>query len=167
MRFVLREKFLAFGEDFYIQDEHGNNVLFVDGKVFSIGDKLSIQDLRGNEVAAVRQRLIALRPTYEIIRDGQHAATINKALFTVFGDRFKIDVPGPDDLEVRGDIWQHEYAITRGGQPVAYVSKRWFSLRETYGVDVADNEDAILMLATVVVIDVIADHEERQRQQHD
>jgi len=165
MRFVLREKFLAFGEDFHIQDEYGRDVFLVDGKVFSLGDKLSIQDMAGNEVASIRQKLIALRSTYEIYRDGQHAATINKALFSFFTDRFSIDVPGPGDFEAHGDFWDHEYAFERGGQPVAYVSKRWFSFRDTYGVEVADGEDAVLILATAVVIDLISNDDERRRQQ--
>jgi uncharacterized protein YxjI len=166
MRFILREKFFAFGEDFYIQDEYGRNVFLVDGKMFSIGDNLSIRDMAGNEVATIRQRLIALRPTYEIERNGQHAATINKALFSFFTDRFTIDVPGPGDFVAHGDFWEHEYAFERGGQAVAYVSKQWFSFRDTYGVEVADGEDAILILATAVVIDLISNDEERRRQQN-
>jgi uncharacterized protein YxjI len=164
MRFVLRERLFGFGDDFTIQDEYGRDVFFVDGKAISIGDKLSFQDMAGNELASIKQKLIALRPTYEIYRDGQHAATVNKALFSLFRDRFSIDVPGPDDLEARGSFLDHEYEFTRGGRTVARVSKSWFSFRDTYGVEVADDEDALLILATAVVIDLVSHEQEEQRQ---
>lgn len=166
MRFLLQERVFGWGDDFYIRDEYGQNVLFVDGKAFSIGDKLSIKDMAGNEVASIRQRLIALRPTYEIYRDNQHAATINKALFSFLGDRFRIDVPGPNDLEALGDFWDYEYQFVRGGRPIAYVSRRWFTFQHSYGVEVADNEDAVLILATAVVIDLIRHDEQERRQNH-
>jgi uncharacterized protein YxjI len=79
MRFLLQERLFGWGDDFYIRDEHGQNVLFVDGKAFSIGDKLAIKDMAGNEVASIRQKLIALRPTYQVERNGEHAATMNKS----------------------------------------------------------------------------------------
>jgi uncharacterized protein YxjI len=165
MRFVLREKLFGFGDDFYIQDEYGRNAFLVDGRAFSIGDKLAFRDMAGNELAFIKQRLVALRPTYQIYRNGELAATVNKAMFSLFRDRFSIDVPGPNDLEARGSFLDHEYEFTRGGQTVARVSKSWFSFRDTYGVDIADGEDAVLILATAVVIDLVShDDEERQRQ---
>ena len=164
MRFVLRERLFGFGDDFYIKDESGRDVFFVDGKVFSIGDKLSFRDMAGNELAFIRQKVIALRPTYEIYRNGELAATVNKALLSLFRDRFKIDVPGPDDLEAHGNFWDYEYEIVRNGRLVARASKRWFSFRDTYGVDIVDDEDAILILATVVVIDLVSHDQDKDRQ---
>ena len=47
---------------------------------------------------------------------------------------FSIDTPeGP--LEMNGDLFSHEFSIERAGQQVATVSKRWFSLTATFGVD--------------------------------
>lgn len=159
MRYIMRRKLFAFGDDFYVQDENGQNVLLVDGRAFSIGDKLAFKDLNGNEIAFIRQRLIALTPTYEISRNGQVFATVKKEFFTLFRARFQVDVPGPDDLEAQGDFLDHEYTFSRRGEPVATVSKRWFSLRETYGVEVAEGEDAVLILACTVVIDMVLDRE--------
>lgn len=164
MRYVMRQRLFAFGDDFYIQGEDGQNRFFVDGRAFSIGDKLSFQDMGGNEVAQVRQRLVALTPTYEIHRGGQHYATVKKSMFTLFRAHFAIDVPGPDDLEAQGDFLDHEYSFTRGGQTVAQVSKHWFAFSDTYGVDVAPGEDDVLILACTVVIDMVANDESSRRQ---
>jgi uncharacterized protein YxjI len=160
MRYVMKQKLFCFGDDFCIKDAAGNDVFFVDGKVFAIGQKLSFQDMNGKELAFIRQKLLSWGPTYEIYRDGQLAAVVKKHLFTLFRCAFTVDVPGPDDIEAQGSFLDMEYEFTRGGRQVAEVSKRWFSFTDTYGVDIADNEDQILILASTVVIDMVchADH---------
>jgi uncharacterized protein YxjI len=154
MRYVLKEKFFSWGDDFAIQDAQGRDAFFVDGKAFSFGDQLSFQDMAGNELAYIKQKVFAWGKTYEVFRSGKLAAVVKKEMFTLFKCRFSVDVPGPDDLEAEGDFLDHEYAFMRHGETVAQVSKRWFSLTDTYGVDVADNEDPVLILASAVVVDM-------------
>jgi uncharacterized protein YxjI len=163
MRYVLRQKILSFGDDFTIRDEAGNDVFVVDGKAFSFGDKLSLQDTAGRELAFIKQKLFHLSPTYEIWRDGQLAAVVQRELFSFFHHRFTVDVPGPDDLEAEGDFTDHEYELRRGGRVVAVVSKRWFSWTDTYGIDIADGEDDVLVLASAVVVDLACHPDEGQR----
>ena len=155
MRYVMRQKIWSFGDDYKIRDADGNDVFFVDGKVFSWGDKLSFQDLKGNELAYIRQKLLAWGPTYYIEREGRVIAEVRKHLFTLLRCKFTVDVPGPDDLEAQGSFLDHEYIFERHGRTVATVSKRWFSWADTYGVDIADGEDDILILASAVVIDLV------------
>jgi uncharacterized protein YxjI len=165
MRYLMRQRLFAFGDDFTIKDESGRDVYVVDGRAFSLGDKLAFRDVAGNELAFIRQRLLSFTPTYEISRGGQPFATVQKSMFTLFRAHFTVDVPGPDDLEAEGDFLDHEYTFTRHGAPVAQVSKRWFSLGDTYGVDVADGEDDVLMLVCAVVIDMVA-HDDQERRQN-
>jgi uncharacterized protein YxjI len=155
MRFVMNQKFLSWGDDYVIKDADGHDVYHVDGKVMTIGDKLSLQDLSGRELAFISQRLLAWRSTYNITVRGQLMATVSKNLFTLFKCRFQVDVPGPDDLEAEGDFFDHEYSFYRHGSPVASVSKRWLSWTDTYGIDISDDEDPILLLASAIVIDQI------------
>ena len=154
MRYVMKQKLFAFGDDFMIQDATGEDKYFVDGKAFSLGNQLSFKDLRGNELAYIKQKLLSWGPTYEIHRNGAVAAVVKKKLFTLIHHRFTVDVPGPDDLEAEGDFFDHEYTFRRGGRNVATVSKRWFSWTDTYGVDVVEGEDDILILASAVVVDM-------------
>jgi uncharacterized protein YxjI len=160
--YLIREQFFRLGEDSDITDEHGRPVFQVDGKVLSLRNRLVVRDPEGREVAEVRRKLMAMRPTYEISIAGQEAAEVRKRLFTPFGDRFSIDVPGPDDLEMAGDLLDHEFTIRRGGQPVATVSKRWFTMRDTYAVDVAAGQDDLLILASVLALDLAEDQERKQ-----
>lgn len=39
---------------------------------------------------------------------------------------------------------------------MAQVSKRWFTIRDTYGIDVASGEDDALILAVAVALDEMA-----------
>ncbi|MEO7085004.1 MAG: LURP-one-related family protein [Gemmatimonadaceae bacterium] len=153
MRFLLKQRLFSLGDDFYIKDDAGNDVYFVDGKAFSFGDRLSFQDLQGNELAYIKQVVFSWGRTYEIFRGGEVAAVVKKELFALFHHRFTVDVPGPDDLEAEGDFMDHEYAFTRGGRVVATVSKRWFSWTDTYGIDITSSEDPVLILASAVVVD--------------
>jgi uncharacterized protein YxjI len=159
MRYIMRQKFWSWGEDFRIKDENENDVFFVDGRAFSWGDKLSFQDMQGKELAFIRQKLLSWGPTYEIERGGALAAVVKKHLFTLLRCRFTVDVPGPDDLEAKGNLLDHEYGFERKGSSVAQVSKRWFSWTDTYGVDISEGEDAVLILASAVVIDMVCHKE--------
>ena len=159
MRYIIREKFFHIGEDSTILNEAGQPVFEVDGKVLSLHDRLIVRDMAGNEVVTIHRRLLALRPTYEISRGGDTLATFRKRFFSPFVDRFTVDIPGPDDLEMTGSLFEHEYTISRGGQVVAAVSRRWFSLTDTYGVDIAPGQDDPLILACVLALDLAEDRE--------
>jgi uncharacterized protein YxjI len=154
MRYQMKQAWLSFGDNYAIRDEAGREAFFVKGRVFSWGDKLSMQDPSGAEVAFIAQKMLSWGPTYEIHRAGQLFAIMKKELFTFFKARFSIDVPGPNDYEAEGDFWNREYTFTRSGQQVARVSKTFFSWTDTYGIDIADGEDDITLLAGCVVIDL-------------
>ena len=154
MRYLMKQKLFAWGDDFVIRDDHERDVFLVDGKAFSIGKQLRFLDLEQRELAFIKQRLLAWGPTYEIYRNGELVAEVKKELFTFFRCRFTVDVPGPDDLEAEGDFIEHEYVFRRGDSEVARVSKQWFSWSDTYGVDIRPGEDDVLILASTVVIDM-------------
>jgi uncharacterized protein YxjI len=156
VRYMMRERILSWGDDFTIRDAEGRDVYYVDGRVFSFGDKLSFKDGAGTEVAFIDQKLMSIGPQYEIVRGGETVAVVKKHLFTFFSARFTVDVPGPDDLEAHGDFLDHEYVFERDGRDVARVSKKWFALADTYAVDIDEGEDAVLILASAVVIDLVS-----------
>lgn len=160
MRYVMKEKWLCLGDDFDIMDEQGNRQFHVDGRALSIGNKLSFQDNSGRELAFIRQRLLAWGPTYELLRDGQIVATLRKKIFTLFRCKFQVDVPGPDDLEARGNFLEHEYEFFLHDRTVAQISKRWIALTDTYAIQVEPPQDPVLILACAVMIDLIC-HEDK------
>jgi uncharacterized protein YxjI len=163
MRYALQEKLFSWGDTFSIKDDQGADVLTVKGKVFSLGKNLSLQDNAGNDLGFIKQKLLAWRPTYEIYRQERRYATMRKS-FSWFRTRFSVDIEGQDNIEVKGNFWGHEYVFSRGDRSIASVSKQWFSWRDTYGVEIAEDEDHLLVLTCVVVIDLVC-HEKRQRSQ--
>ena len=154
----MKQKLFSFGNDFVIKDRDGNDRFFVDGKAISIGDKLSFQDMKGNELAFIRQKLLAFKKTYEIYHGSDLAAVVKENWLQFINYRFTVDVngdgAGPGDLEITGNFLAREYEFTRDGQKVATVSRRWFSMTDSYGVDVANEADAVLILACTVVVDM-------------
>jgi uncharacterized protein YxjI len=161
MRYVMKQKLLSWGDDYRVRDESGNDAFFVDGKVFKLRNTLAIQDLQGNELALIQQKILSWGPTYEIYRSGALAAVVKKHLFTLFRCKFTVDVPGPDDLEAQGNFLDYEYTFSRGDRVAAQVSKRWFAWSDTYGIEVAMDEDPVLIIASAVVIDQICHAEQR------
>ena len=155
-RFKMRQKMISLGEDFTIEDENGNAAYEVDGKVMRIRETFELKDRDGNVVATIRGKLVSIRAKMEIIRNDEVAATVTKALFAPLRAKFKVDVAGGGDLHVEGSILDHEYTIRRDDEPVAQISKRWFRLTDTYGVDIADGEDVALVLSIAVALDEMA-----------
>ncbi len=154
MLYQMRQKLISLGDDFTIRDADGNDVYVVDGRAISLGDQAAIRDTQGNELAYIKQKLISLGAQYEIHRGGELRATVKQHLFSFLRHRFTVDVPGPDDLEAAGDLLGHEYTFTRAGREVARVSRRWFTIGDTYGVETEPGEDDVLILASAVVIDM-------------
>jgi len=155
-RYRMRQRLISIGEDYVIEDGDGKPVYRVDGKVLTIRETFVIEDLQGHEVATIREKKLALRDSMNILRGGNSIATVRKAWLTPFRDRFDVEVEGGEELQAKGDLLDHDYEIRRGKQTVAQISKRWFTLRDTYGIEVAEGEDDALMLAIAVAIDEMA-----------
>jgi uncharacterized protein YxjI len=153
----MRQKLIAFGDDFYIENEQGQKVFKVDGKVLRVRDTLVFKDMQGNKLCQIQERMLRVKDTMEIEGpDGRTLATVKKALITPLRDRWTVKIKGGPDLEVQGNILDHEYRIGEGRQKVGEVSKKWFRVRDTYGVEVAEGQDDILILAVTVAIDAMA-----------
>jgi len=151
--FQMREKMFSIGDDYWIETGRGQRAFKVDGKALRVRDTLVIEDPSGRELFKIQEKKARVRDTMEIEQGGDTVATVKKAMITPLRDRFSIDVRGGHDLEAKGNIVDHEYTISRGHDDVATVSKRWFRVRDTYGIEVDEAEDAGLILAVAVCID--------------
>jgi uncharacterized protein YxjI len=156
-RYLLREKLLSIGDDFWIDNDHGEQVFQVDAKVLRLRDTVLLKDAGGAELVKLHKRLLRARHSMEIERAGETLATVRKAIIAPLRDRFDIELAGGRSLEAQGDVLGHEYQITMDGIPVANISKRWFRVRDSYGVAVAPGQDDVLVLAVAVCIDHLTD----------
>jgi uncharacterized protein YxjI len=153
MRYQLREQMFAIGDDYWIESDGGQRAFKVDGKALRIRKTLVLETPEGAELLTIQKKLLSVRNTMEIARDETTVARVTKALLAPVRERFSIEVAGGKDMEAKGNIVDHEYAITRGGDKVVQVAKRWFRVRDAYGIEVADGDDDALILAVTVCID--------------
>jgi uncharacterized protein YxjI len=155
-KYRMREKVFAIGDDFWIENDAGERAFKVDGKALRVRNTLVLEDASGAELFTVQEKKLHLRDTMEIERGGRSVATVKKALISPLRDRFSIEVDAGEDMEAKGNIVDHEYKIERDGEKVAEVSKRWFRVRDTYGIEVTPGQQDALILAVTVCIDQMA-----------
>ncbi len=156
-RYRMRQKLVSFGDDYWIENGLGSRVFFVDGKALRLRGHLIFKDMQGRELATIQEKVMHIKDTYRIDRDGKELATVKKALIAPLRYRFDVHVVGGKDLEAQGNILDHEYEIHEGRSRVAEVSKKWFRVADTYGVDIVPGGDDVLLLAVTVVIDMMVD----------
>jgi len=155
-RFQLRQKLVSFGDDFWIENEQGDRVFRVDGKVLRVRKTLDIEDVAGNQLCRIQTRVLHIRDTMVIDRpDGEEIAKVHKAMITPLRERWKVDVADGTDLEVHGNILDHEYDVEADGHKLAEVSKKWFRVRDTYGIQIAPEADTLLVLAVAIALDIM------------
>ena len=152
-KYRMREKLFSIGDDSWIENEAGERAFKVNGKALRIRDTLVLEDPGGSELFSIQEKKLHIHDTMKIEHDGQTVATVKKALITPLRDRYSIEVEGGQDMEAKGNIVEHEYKIERDGERVAEVSKRWFRVRDTYGIEIAPGQEDALILAATVCID--------------
>ena len=157
-KYRMREKMFSIGDDYWIETDSGERAFKVDGKALRIRDTLALETPAGDEVFTIQEKKLSIRDKMEIERGGTTVATVKKALVSPLRDRFSIEVEGGEDMEAKGNIVDHEYKIERDGHQIAEISKRWFRVRDTYGIEVAPGENDGLILAAAICIDEMARH---------
>jgi len=155
-RYRMREKVFAVGDDFWIDTDDDRHAFKANGKALRVRSTFILETPAGEELFKIREKKLRVRDTMQVQRDGDTVATIQKALITPLRERFAIELAAGGELEAKGNIVDHEYAIERDGHKVAEISKRWFRIRDTYGIDVAPGEDDALILAAAICIDEMA-----------
>lgn len=156
-RYQMRQKMVAIGDDFWIENDRGQKVFKVDGKALRVRQTLVFEDAHGQELCKIQERMLRVKDSMEVEGpSGQQLAMVKKALITPVRDRWTVKIKGGPDLEVKGNILDHEYSIGEGRDKVAEVSKKWFRLRDSYGVAIDPGQDDIVILAVAVCIDQMA-----------
>jgi uncharacterized protein YxjI len=163
MKYVVREKMFAIGDDYWIEDERGDRAFYVDGKVMRVRETLELQDPSGAVVAVIHTKVLSLRDAMTVERDGRVLVTVRKKRLQLLREVYRAELASGEELEVRGDLIDKEYDIEYEGERLARISRKWFTLRDTYAIDVErEDADAGLLIAIAVCVDrlVEKDHGE-------
>ena len=156
-RYQMREKLVSIGDDFWIENQDGQKAFKVDGKALRVRNTLKIEDAHGNVLCSIQERMLRVKDSMEVEGpDGGQVAMVKKAIISPVRDRFSVKIKNGPDLDVKGNILDHEYTIGEGRDRVAEVSKKWFRIRDSYGVEVEPSQDDAVILAVTVCIDQMA-----------
>ncbi len=156
-RYQMRQKLLSIGDDYWIENDRGERVFRIDGKALRVRQTLDFEDADGRRLARIQERMMRLRDSMEIEGpDGGRVAMVHKAMITPLRERWKVDVENGPDLEIHGNLVDHEYEVEADGHKVAEVSKRWFRIRDTYGVEIEPGQNDVLLLAVTAALDSMA-----------
>jgi len=159
-RYKIQQKLISIGDDFWIENAKGQKVFKVDGKALRLSKTLEFEDAKGKKLAQIKERILSIKDTMVIENaHGRDIATVKQALIAPLRDKWNVNVRGGKDLVVQGDILDLEYDIRQGRKMVAEVSKKWFTITDTYGVEIAEGQNDILILAIAIAIDMMA-HDE-------
>ena len=150
-RFQMREKLVSIGDDSWIEDESGDKVYKVNGKAARLRQTFILEDADGAELAKIQERKLTVRDKMKI-EFGGTSATVHKAMLGI-RDRYTIDPDNGEKLHAHGNFVDHEYEIERDGETIATISKKWFRVRDTYGVEIGAGEDQVFILAITVCVD--------------
>ena len=152
-RFKMKEKMFAIGDDFFIENEQGRRAYKVNGKMLRLSDTLDFEDMSGRKLVGMHGKVITVRGTIRLERPGGKDANVKKDLINIVRDHLTLNIKGEPDIDIRGNLLDHEYEFRRGNDKIAEVSKKWFRLRDTYGIQIEQGEDEVLLLAATVAVD--------------
>jgi uncharacterized protein YxjI len=111
-QYLMRQKLLSFGDDYWIEDDAGKRVLRVDGKALRLRHTLDIEDDRGAKVCRIQTRVLHLRNSMAIENAaGEQRALVHKALISPLRERWKVDLADDREWRMQGNVVDHEYEI--------------------------------------------------------
>ena len=164
MRFLVRDRILGIGDDYWIEDEQGNKVFLVDGKAMRLRDTFELKDAHGRVLIDIHQKMFSLRETMVIERGGEALAKIRRKRLSLLRNHYRVSLVDGTELDVSGKILDREFAVEYDGELLAVISRRWLSVVETYGVDVVrEDADPALLIAVAVCVIHLAEKEREER----
>ncbi|OKI65633.1 LURP-one-related/scramblase family protein [Streptomyces sp. MJM1172] len=153
MKYLVRDKVLAIGDDYWIEDEEGRHAFLVDGKALRVRDTLELRAPDGRILITLREKLFSLHDAMTLERDERRLAVIRRKRLSLLRDHFRVTLVEGTELDVSGRILERESKVEYEGELLALISRQWYRIRETYAVDVIREEaDAALLVAVAVCV---------------
>lgn len=156
MQLYMKQKVFSWKDKFSIQNSFGEDKYYVEGKIISLGKKLRVYDMAGNELAFVNQKVFSFLPKFQVEINGEVVAVIKKKLSLL---KPKYAITGPN-WDVEGNFLSHDYMINENGTPIVSIHKKWMAWGDTFELDIPDEKNEVLALAVVLAIDAVMDSQE-------
>ena len=146
----------SIGDDFWIENGAGERVYRVDGKALRVRQTLILETPAGEPLFRIQEKVLRIRETMDIEGPNGTVATVQQALVTPLRQRFRASFVAGGEWQIQGNIFDHENEISASDGPVATIGKRWFRVRDAYGIEVAQGRDAAMVIAVAIVVDSLA-----------
>ena len=162
--FTMSKKILSVREHYDFQDRSGTLVGQGEGTLIQLPAKFAIYDPNRSELMNIQGKLVSLRHQFTFNDNaGSEIGTIKKKLMKLFGEEYWVEQNGNEFMRVYGNFTEHEYRMDVNKQPVAYVHKKWISVRDSFGVSITGNVDHRLVIGAIVVVEHLEVAERRNR----
>ncbi|MGI5231899.1 LURP-one-related/scramblase family protein [Actinoallomurus sp. CA-142502] len=155
MKFMMRERVFSIGDDFWVEDEAGQRVFLVDGKALRLRQTFELKGPDGEVLAVIRKKMVSIRDTMVVEREGETVAKVRKKLFSPLRHSMAIELADGQEWTATGDLIEKNYEIESDEGTVATTSRKWFRIRDTYGIEIG-HPDVPLVLAVAVAVDELA-----------
>lgn len=156
-RYIMRQRMVALGQDFNINNAAGQPCFKIEGKVRLVKESLKFRDMQGNLIYKLDEKVLRIRESFNILdANDRVVAKVHNAIIDPLRERFTIELANGETMTTTGKVIWAQYDIHRGGRQVAKISKQfsWIG-RDQYVVDVVQGENDLLILAITVVIDMM------------
>ena len=154
MKYYIKSKFFKIKEDFWVKNEYGEEVFFVDNKFLTFGLQFDIK--KNNKIIySVKEKILTFLSNYNLYENNNIIASVNQK-FTFLKDKIVITSSKYDDIVIKGDLFSINYEILQNNRIIATVKKELFSFTDSYYADI-DFEDDAFILCLIVIIDNIID----------
>ena len=163
MELYIREKKFTIRDCFTIEDKKGNDKYQVIGEFIEASKKLHIKDMDGNEVAMIKEKIVSFKPKFSLYVGDEKIGEIvkDKALF---GDKYHITGL---DWKIKGDDDDLDYKIIADGKEIVQFHKTFFSISDTYKLEIDDDVDEIPVLAAILAIDYMVEEEREEEEKEE
>ncbi|BCL29417.1 LURP-one-related/scramblase family protein [Streptomyces aurantiacus] len=163
MKFLVRDRLLGIGDDYWIEDERGRKAFLVDGKAMRLRDTFELKDQQGRVLIDIHKKMLALRDAMVVERDGEPLATIRRKRLSLLRNHYRVTLADGTELDVSGKILDREFVVEYDGDLLAHISRRWLRVRETYGVEIVrEDADPALLIAVAVCVIHLAEKEREE-----
>jgi uncharacterized protein YxjI len=164
--FVIDQRLLSIRNTYVVKNKLGEQLGFIKQEFVSWGPKFWLEDNAGNHLGEIDGKVLTAHHEYEIKdRNGNTKARIKKKILKLFGSEWWMeDSDGAEVAKIKGNIVHHTYDVVAPDKTViAKVHLNWATISDEYCVEIVKQDfDALLALSYAVAMDHV-EHSERSQ----
>jgi len=157
--FLLQEKLVSFRDKIKVMTPDRQELGYFKGKLIKIGNTYRLRDLNETPILTVSEKIISLRASYSFYKGGekdesQYLGKMKRKLVSI-KPKYWFEKDDVRIFDMKGNLWALKYTVQKDGKDIAWVNKKLFKIKGTYGVKIdpnLDDDTAMLILGIVVML---------------